>query len=35
MHNVLGYDGIKDDYMNYLANGMFISEQMKAPINKF
>jgi len=34
MHNVLGYNGIKDDYMNYLANGMFISEQMKAPINK-
>jgi hypothetical protein len=34
MHNVLGDDAIKDDYMNYLANGMFNSEQMKAPINK-
>jgi len=36
MHNVglLGYDGIKDNYTNYLANRMFISGQMKAPINK-
>ena len=34
MLNVLGYDCIKDNYMNYLAHGMFNSEQMKAPINK-
>jgi hypothetical protein len=33
MHNVLGDDAINDDYMNYLANGLFNSEQMKAPIS--
>ena len=34
MHKVLGDDGTEDNYTNYLANGMFISEQLKASINK-
>jgi len=36
MHNVglLSYDGITDNYVNYLVNGMFNSEQIKAPIIK-